>query len=127
MKRYVTCRYCGKPAKLIRERRKGVHLSQLIWFCPICNAECGAREHDHEPIGIMADEQLRHDHRKLHRMLWKAQGTARISEALNWLMDELHIAANGIQDFDEQTTVKAIQLMDTLGGKRPWKRSGRTS
>lgn len=120
MRRVVNCRYCGKPAKLIRERRKGACLSQLIWFCPICNAECGAREHDHEPIGIMADEQLRHDQHKLHRMIWKAQGSAPISEVLNWLIDKLDLTANGIQDFDEASTAKALDIIDKLGGRKPW-------
>ena len=120
----LTCRYCGRPARLIRDYHKGVYLSRLIWFCPVCNAQCGAMPRTREPIGIMADEKLRLAHHRLFKLMCRLKRSGQISEMYIYLAEQLKTPVVHIEDLDEDQTLKAIQILEDLKerGVRPWKK-----
>lgn len=120
----LTCRYCGKPARLIRDFDKHVYLSRLIWFCPVCNAQCGAMPRTREPIGIMADEKLRLAHHRLFKLMCRLKRSGQISEMYIYLAEQLKTPVVHIEDLDEDQTLKAIQILEDLKdrGVRPWKK-----
>ena len=117
----LTCRYCGKPARLIRDFDKHVYLSRLIWFCPVCNAQCGAAPRTREPIGIMADEKLRLAHHRLFKLMCSIKKSGQISKLYNYLAEQLRVPVMHIEDLDEEYTAKAIKLLEELRGAQPWK------
>lgn len=118
----VTCRYCGRSARLIRDYQKGVLLSRLIWFCPICNAQCGAAPRTREPIGVMADEKLRMAHHRLFKLMCRLKKSGMISDLYIYLAEQLRVPVMHIEDLDEEHTAKAIQILEDLKGERPWKK-----
>lgn len=117
----VTCRYCGRSARLIRDYQKGVLLSRLIWFCPICNAQCGAAPRTREPIGVMADEKLRMAHHRLFKLMCRLKKSGMISDLYIYLAEQLRVPVMHIEDLDEENTAKAIKILEELRGAQPWK------
>lgn len=118
----VTCRYCGRPARLIRDYCKGVYMSRLVWFCPVCNAQCGSAPRTCEPIGIMADEKLRNAHHRLFKLMCRLKKSGMISELFIYLADRMKVPMMHIEDLDEEQTAEAIRILEDLRGETPWKK-----
>jgi len=117
----VMCRYCGRPAKLIRD--KGNSLARgLIWYCPICMAQAPAKSYSHAPVGIMAKGDLRLRRSKLYELIAnKKYSSDPLSKVLMWIGAEADMPVSCIEDMDETQVAKALDVMGKVErGERPW-------
>lgn len=123
MRTTLKCRYCGKPAKLIRESRPGELKGGRIWFCPICMAQVPARSWDNEPKGIIASEELRLAHYRLFIEIEKKKVTGTsLQSVLGWLSGQIGMPLDRIEYMDEEQTGKALEVMQGIQkGEQPWR------
>ena len=118
MRREVICPYCNKPAQLVsstvvygRGRDYG-----NIWLCRCLPelAYVGVHAITGEPLGRLANKELRELKKKAHSMfdpLWKFGKMTR-TEAYAWLSTRLglSLAECHIGMFDEETCRRVIEL-----------------
>lgn len=120
----VNCRYCGKPAQLIKDFDDGIK-PRFVWVCKGCNARQLTRPYDHSPRGVMAKPELVMARKDLHKLLisrMHARDTLRCQ--LDWLGEKLGTGIQHIEDMDEEQVAKAIKLINGLKkGYRPWMRT----
>ena len=91
--RTVICDYCGKPARLVNSSM--VYNGQdhgMIWLCHPCYAWVGVHKGTDEPLGRLADAELRHWKRKAHAAfdpLWRGREKRTRRWAYDWLAQEM--------------------------------------
>ncbi len=81
----VICQYCGNDAvwcenKEIYGRNWGK--SYMCWLCKPCNAYVGCHNNTREPLGTLANKELREWRKKAHAKidpLWKSGAVSRKS------------------------------------------------
>ncbi len=116
--RTVICDYCGKPAELeddsvIYDQSYG----RKIWLCRSCNAYVGCHRGSDEPLGRLANAQLRRCKRAAHDAfdpIWKFgrfQNNRRGAYA--WLAEAMGLPAEKahIGMFDVAECMKLIQII----------------
>jgi hypothetical protein len=91
------CNYCGKVAKLVRGNELYPHRLDLrasfFWACTPCGAWVGCHPGTAEPLGRLANAELRKWKQQVHGLfdpIWK-QGTMTRSQAYQWLATGLGI------------------------------------
>ena len=73
----VICPYCGKEAKWCENKEiygKNYGLSYMCYFCKDCNSYVGCHNNTREPLGTMANKELRRWRMTAHAVidpLWK--------------------------------------------------------
>ena len=91
------CPYCKKEAKLVTGKVLYPHNRELhweqFWRCEPCGAYVGCHKGTDQPLGNLADQNLRSLRRKAHAsfdVLWK-KGFMKRKTAYNWLADTLEL------------------------------------
>lgn len=73
------CRYCRSPVSLVsaEEVYPGLRLEANLYFCEGCGARVGVREETGDPVGYLADAELRRWRRVVHEALRPLRREAR--------------------------------------------------
>lgn len=98
MTRSVVCPYCNRPAMLVSGTHIYPHRADLherrYWRCDPCQAHVGThRDSDAEPLGRLANADLRQAKTKAHEAfddLWRS-GRMKRRQAYRWLAQQLQI------------------------------------
>ena len=120
----IMCDYCNKPAELvygdrIYPHRQDLHL-KCFWLCESCQAYVGCHKLTEEPLGRLANEELRKLKQETHSAfdpMWKSKAMTR-NEAYAWLAGKLGIPIPNchIGMFDSELCRKAIQICREFRG-----------
>ena len=94
----INCPYCGRPA--ILDRVKYGSFYEFYWICVPCDAKIKANPHTKQPLGTMANKELRSKRMLAHRVFdvtWKftnnrSEAYMKLAEHLNLPPSECHIA-----------------------------------
>lgn len=95
----VICDYCQQEAELvygdaIYPHRQDLHLKRF-WRCVSCQAYVGCHKFTEEPLGRLANAELRKmkmgAHSAFDPIWWGSKGKTTRSEAYAWLSDQLGI------------------------------------
>ena len=93
----MNCPYCNKEAKIVSGKKIYPHRpdlkEKLFWLCVSCNAYVGCHGNTTNPLGILADKELRQLRIQAHEHFdkyWK-QGKMNRKEAYQWLAVKLNI------------------------------------
>jgi hypothetical protein len=103
------CRYCRSPVHLVSAEKvfPGTNLSANLYFCEGCGARVGVHEGTGEPVGYLADAELRRWRRVLHQALDPLRREARwypepvhelIQDALDVPEERAHVAMLSIRE-----------------------------
>ena len=121
----VRCDYCGRAAelvdgKVIHGRKNG----GKYYLCRPCMAYVGCREGTDEPVGRLANAELRNAKKALHTAfdrLWK-HGRFRGYKGVagDWLAQKMGLPPGGarISMFDVEQCRRAIRIIENCGGAR---------
>src|ERR1043165_2750784 len=118
----VTCPYCNSPAQLVTGVAIYPHRSDLhekkFYLCPPCGAWVGCHHSTNQPLGRLANAELRQANIAAHAAfdrLWKQTtptGTFDRSAAYQWLADQLGVPRSechiGMFDVEQCRLVVAI-------------------
>jgi len=124
----VNCDYCGNQAKLVTGKVIYPHRPDLFkkqfYFCDECDAFVGCHEGTPNPLGRLANAELRKAKMSAHAAfdpLWKRYGKKRGS-CYVWLAEQLDIPISschiGMFDVDTCKKVAIIcnrYILDTYG------------
>lgn len=101
----IKCPYCHKQAKWCENKEvygKNYGRSYMIWLCKDCNAYVGCHKNSKNPLGTMANSELRKWRIKTHSVidpLWKS-GEVKRYEVYKMLKEtfgkEIHIGESDI-------------------------------
>lgn len=105
----VICDYCGKPARLVDSAIVYEGRSYgLIWYCKGCHAWVGCHRGTNEPMGRLADAELRKQKRIAHAMfdpLWRGKEKRTRRAAYEWLAEQMGLPLNqthiGMMNIDQ--------------------------
>lgn len=118
----VTCPYCGDKAELLTSLEfYGRDYGSNVYSCKPCDAYVGTHKGTKQPLGTLAQYELRELRKKAHAHfdpLWKSKEMSR-TEAYAWLKEELELE-NGqahIGMFDEDQCKKLIKKVK---GRELW-------
>jgi ssDNA-binding Zn-finger/Zn-ribbon topoisomerase 1 len=119
------CPYCGKQAVLRDGTAVYARSYGRLWVCqdyPKCDSYVGCHKGTKQPLGRMANKELRMLKMRVHKAfdsLWKS-GVMSRSDAYRWLSDQLMIPPQSchIGMFDEQTCRDAIRFCANTPDKR---------
>lgn len=120
-----TCPYCGSQA-VCRDSSTVYGKSYgRVWVCaryPECDSYVGCHRGSRQPLGRMANKELRALKRKVHSAfdsLWKS-GVMKRTQAYKWLADELKIPqwSCHIGMFDKETCEEALRICKNSPDKR---------
>lgn len=114
----VVCPYCDKAATLVRGHAIYPHRPDLahkpFWQCAPCGAHVGCHPDTVNPLGRLANAELRKAKQKAHAAfdpLWRGGKMKRV-EAYAWLSKETGIASQnchiGMMDIDQCRSVIAV-------------------
>lgn len=111
------CDYCGNEA----EKATGGDIypgrddlsGRRLWVCYPCDARVGCHRGTWEPLGTMANAELRRARQNAHSkfdLLWKREFMTR-SQAYRWLADhmDLHIDDTHIGRFDLEQCIEVVR------------------
>ena len=90
--RKVYCPYDGERAEFVDSKVVYGKSYGMIWRCPKCDARVGVHKGSDQPLGRLADKELRNMKQKVHGVfdkLWE-EGMSR-SEAYKWLAIQMDI------------------------------------
>lgn len=117
----MICPYCQKKARWCDNaerygRRYGT--SYMCYWCKDCDAYVGCRNNTKQPLGTMADKELRELRMTAHGLfdpMWKGGGMSR-TEAYNFLKNnfgrEIHMGES-----DVKTCREIINFLQSLNNK----------
>lgn len=122
-KQPVTCPYCNAAARLrpASEVHRNPNNSQAKWLyvCsnwPRCDAYVSAHNHNKEPMGTLANGELRNKRIMAHKALEKYRKLTHMnrSAAYMWLLSKLDVAQtqNHIAKFSDGTCDRVISLCE---------------
>ena len=97
----IKCHYCNNPAKLVTCKEIYPHRKDLFklnfYQCLPCEAYVGTHKGTTNPLGILANSELRAAKSKAHKAfdeLWRDGYISSRSVAYKWLSEELKINSN---------------------------------
>jgi len=73
----IYCPYCGKPARWVENKEiygRNYGKSYMCWLCKDCDAYVGCHQNTKEPLGTVANRELRKWRKEAHSvfdLLWK--------------------------------------------------------
>lgn len=120
--RTITCPYCGEPAPLVTGAEVYPHRRDLrkkkFWKCTPCAAWVGCHPKSNEPLGRLANYELRGARKRAHDAfdpLWKGYGANREmtrESAYTWLSCRLRLPRSKchIGMFDVLTCRKVLAV-----------------
>ena len=115
----MICAYCHQPAELITGKVLYLHRRDLwtkkFWRCTPCQAWVGCHSKTDNPLGRLANAELRAAKSKVHLVfdvLWKDRGWKR-TDAYLWLAEKMGLPPNQchIGMFDLAQCEKAYALL----------------
>ena len=121
---HLICPYCGGKAVLVPSNvvyggsmRTHYGVVESLWVCenyPKCDAYVGCHKGTTQPLGRLADKQLRYLKKQTHTQfdpIWRS-GVMSRRKAYKWLSQQLHIAEKEchIGKFDPALCRKAIKV-----------------
>lgn len=118
----MICPYCNNNANLVTGEEVYPHRNDLydkyFWLCKNCNAYVGCHPGSTNPLGRLANAELRKFKSAVHRVfdpIWKSKKKKR-KEAYKWLSEKLNITFSEchIGMFDVDTCKKAIKVCNEL-------------
>lgn len=113
----MKCPYCEKPAKYAPNEEfygKRYGKSYMCYFCKPCDAYVGTHNNTKEPLGTMANQDLRNWRKKAHRVidpLWKS-GKMKRNEMYKLLNNEFGYSVH-IGSADIVTCKRIIKFIET--------------
>ncbi len=119
----VHCPYCGRPAVLVTGREVYPHRPDLahkyLWTCEPCDARVGTHKGTKEPLGRLANAELRRAKMDAHAALdplWRSGELTR-SQAYEWLAGALGINSEEchIGMFDLEQCGAVVRAVQTRG------------
>lgn len=117
--RKVTCGHCDRPAELVTGKviypRRVAFFDKWYWRCEPCGAYVGCHPGGTQPMGRLANEELRKARQRVHKALdplWKSGSMTR-SEAYKMLAVRLSIAKQNchVGMFDLATCARAEKAL----------------
>ena len=114
----MKCPYCGKQAKFSPNEEfygKRYGKSYMCYYCKPCNAYVGTHNNTDQPLGTMANQDLRNWRKKAHRTidpLWKS-GKMKRNEMYELLTKEFGYKIH-IGSADIATCKKVIKFIKGL-------------
>ena len=119
----ILCDYCEKPAEFVDSARvyRGTSYG-MIWDCRACDAYVGVHKGTDQPLGRLANKELRIWKMKAHKVfdrLWK-DGNMHRHDAYAWLAKAMGLTRieTHIGMFDEAQCERVCQL---VGQRNPAK------
>jgi hypothetical protein len=112
----MLCPYCGAPARWVENKEvygKNYGKSFMMWLCKPCDARVGCHQNTKNPLGTLANKELRTIRMKAHAAfdpLWKT-GRMKRWEAYKWLAEKMGVKEIHIGESDEETCLKIISLI----------------
>lgn len=115
---FVSCPYCGQQAEYVDSAEIYGRSYGMVYLCRPCDAYVGVHEGTDQPLGRLANRELRRWRNRAHAMfdpLWqRGRYRRRRNDAYEWLAgkmgltkEETHIAM-----FDVEQCKQVIQIMD---------------
>ncbi|KKK84310.1 hypothetical protein LCGC14_2784650 [marine sediment metagenome] len=102
----MICPYCKKEAKWIQNKAiygRNYGKSYMCYYCKVCDAYVGCHNNTREPLGTMANKELRDLRKQAHSIidpLWKS-GQMRRNEVYNMLKKKfgkvIHIGESDVE------------------------------
>lgn len=115
----VTCPYCEKPAELkkgswLYPHSRHLH-RKLFWVCQRCDAHVGCHGVSSNPLGILANKELREMRIECHEAfdkLWHIEGGMSRDEAYQYLARQMGMTQKQchIAKFDMEQCRQAIDF-----------------
>jgi hypothetical protein len=114
----LTCPYCKNAANLVNGAevypRRPDLAHKLFWKCAPCGAYVGCHQGGSDPLGRLANPELRRWKQAAHRWfdpIWKSRTMTRRA-AYSWLAKELGIPAKDthIGMFDVETCRRVVEV-----------------
>lgn len=118
----VTCPYCDRAAMLVPGREIYPHRADLhhreFWSCPPCGAYVGCHENTANPLGRLANAELRVAKVQAHAAfdpLWR-DGQMKRKAAYRWLAQQLGIEfkACHIGWFDVEQCRRVVEVCGSM-------------
>lgn len=109
-----TCPYCSKKSVYIQ--------SKMIYRCDPCDAQVGIHKHNHQPLGSLANAELRMARKNAHAHfdpLWQRKmakesisSTQARKKAYKWLAEQMGLTVDDchIGIFDVEQCKKAVEI-----------------
>ena len=122
----VICPYCDQKAELVQGYVLYPHRQDLFdkkfYFCRQCSAYVGCHPGTQEPLGTLANAELRSIRSQVHKvfdLIWKSRKKTR-RQAYQWLADKLKIKNENchIALFDIDMCEKAIEFIEQFTSKK---------
>lgn len=112
----INCDYCNRPAKLVSSKQfYGVDYGGNLYVCFQCDARVGCHKGGNNPLGSLANKQLRSVRMKAHSYFdkfWNNKGGSKrkdcyrhLAKLLNISVDDCHIAS-----FNESQCCRVIEV-----------------
>lgn len=114
--RQVTCDYCGKPAQFVDSAIVyGGRSYGMIYHCPDCRAWVGVHKGSDQPMGRLADAELRRWKRGAHAAfdpIWRGKTPFTRRAAYAWLAEEMGLPPEKthIGMFDVEQCKQCIEI-----------------
>ena len=115
----MKCPYCDREARLVKgdviyPKRQDL-ATGLYWLCEPCDAYVGCHKGTRNPLGRLANAELRQAKMRAHKAfdpIWKSGRMTR-RQAYAWLATRLEIPKGQahIGMFDVETCLKVVQIM----------------
>lgn len=118
-RRHIKCDYCHRDAKRVTGKEIYPHRPELFgkqfWRCVPCGAYVGCHPGTANPLGRLANAELRREKQSVHRILdplWKS-GKMKRNEAYALLAKGLNIAPQNchVGMFDVHTCQAAVAVL----------------
>jgi len=115
----VQCTYCGEDARLISGAELYPHRPDLcfrsFWRCETCDAHVGCHPGGNEPLGVLANSELRKARSIAHSVfdpLWR-NGKMKRRDAYYWLSRQLGIRWRDchIGMFDQAQCERVVEIV----------------
>lgn len=107
----MICPYCKKQAEWVENKRiygKNYGKSYMMYYCKSCDAYVGCHNNTCEPLGVMANKELRGWRKKAHNALdplWKGKRYGMRSAVYNTIsfdfVYDVHIGNTDIKQCQE--------------------------
>ena len=132
MDKKVICPYCQQPAVL--QSSKKVYNGQdygPIWHCQPCGAWVGCHPGTNNPLGSLANAELRRWRWRAHLhfdTLWKNKGIMTRTQAYEWLQNITRLSPEEahIGKFDARECKRLVGVMKTMRGTKCLHKKTRT-